>query len=307
MPLPWATNSQMPWDVGRTFVDDQGIAWTWYQDPASPSGYTLKRQDANGVSFQTGPTPNDPYAGAAAFQASPYGQTLQRGEEALAAQNAWNRNFQTTGQQNTHAYQMGQLGVSQAAQQSTAEYQRGLLENARAALEVQKTGQQLNTGYQALQLGSQLRGPRDLWAYDRTAGAAGSNPLIANAVSTWANMASNRPTGGGAWNGGNPERMTVGALAQDFGGMNAGLNATTDPMGISSTTAGSGKQQTLMALDEVARNPHKVAPGWWESKSGTQQQMALGAFEELGHDPDTVMSRLNAGRLRQGIGSSRAA
>lgn len=309
MALPWETGGLMPWQIGQTFVDSKGVAWVVYPDPNSPSGYTLKRTDANGTSFQVGPSPTDPYAGTAAFENSPYGRRLTAAEAAAAKQNEFNQGITTR-----------QVGVQEAQQQANAANQRALVQQAKDALAWQREqgraqqalaertqAQQFqlgqgNLGLNTLQLGSNLRGARDIFAYDRAAAGASSNPLLSSAVSTWADMTNNRPTGMGSWQGGNPERMTLGALANDFGGF--GLGAT--PGSVSATNGG-GKEQTLRALDEIARNPQQAHTNWWASLNPEQQQMAVGGWEELGHQPTVVLSRLNAGRVGQSTRGSRAA
>ncbi len=316
--LPWQTGTFQPWMQGQSFMGADGAIYQAYPDPASSTGWTIKRTDQAGTSFQVGPSPSDPYAGAQAFEASPYGQRLKAAEEAQAAQNAWNQKFQTTGQNNTHQYQMGQLGVqqgqlgvSQAAQKSTAEYQKGLLEQARQQLEVQKTGQQLQTGYQTLDLGSRLRGERDYFQYQQMAAGASGNPLIAGAVQTWANMSNNRPTGGGAWAGGTPQPMTVGALTSDMGAatpggqMNAAGNAVTDQGG--QQTGGAYQPPTIAAFDEFLMNPHQSAPNYLATLDKGQLG-ALQSYSDIkGHNWGTVESRYNNSRLKQKTAGSRAA
>ncbi len=262
-----------------------------------------------------------------AFLETSEGQPWRAAERAQAEQNDWTRSYQGEDQD-----------IRRDQQRSSADYQRALVQNAKAqlawqmeqgraqlglsredlalrgelgrgdlALRQQTQAQnfqlgQGNLGLGTAQLGASLRGPRDIFAYDRVAAGVSSNPLLQSAVSSWADMTNNRPTGMGSWQGGNPERMTLGALANDFAGW--GMGAT--PGSVSATNGG-GKQETLRALDEIARNVHQTAPGWWESLNPTQQQIAMGAWEETGHDVPTVLGRLNASRIRQGIGSTRAA
>jgi hypothetical protein len=325
--LPWISGSFAPWQVGQTFVDANGVAWQVYADPSSPSGYTLKRTDSAGTSFSVGPSPVDPFAAANALENTPYGQRLQAAEAAAAAQNTFNQGIQT-----------GQLGVQQAQQRATAQYQQALVQQAREQLAFERERQaqqhqiaqgqldvsrgqlgvsQGQLGLGTLQLGAQLRGPRDVFAYDRMAAATSSNPILANAVSTWADLTNNRPTGLGSWQGGTPERASLGALAADFGGLGrttegpgsgggGGGGAATSATEPASVFSG-GKQQTLAALDQIARSPNQAHTGWWGSLDPNQQQMAIGAWEELGHDPNTVLSRLRAGRVNQGLRGTRAA
>lgn len=336
--LPWQQGGLMPWQVNQTFIGPDGAAYKIYKDDASPSGYTMKRTDANGESFSYGPSPNDPNAQAQWFENSDYGKRLKAAEEAQAANNAWNQNFQTTGQQNQNAYQMGQLGVSQGqlgvnqaaqqataaynqgqlgvqqgqlgvnqqAQQSTAQYQQGLLENARQQLEQQKTGQQLQTGYQTLDLGSRLRGSRDYFQYQQMAAGAQGNPLIAGAVNTWANMSQDRPTGGGAWAGGTPEPMTLNALTHDMGAsggqMNAAGNATTDQAG-----GGAYQTPTIPAFDEFLKNPQKSSANYLATLDDGQLGALQSYSDAKGHDWGTVQSRYNNSRIKQQVGGTKAA
>ena len=312
--LPWETGATMPWHLNNTFVDSQGVAWTYYADPASPSGYTLKRQDQNGVSYQVGPTPNDPNAAAMAWETSPLGQRYAKYEEGLATQNAFNNARILDGiqiQKDTLKYQrdVAMMNARTAQEQNEIDrwYKGELVRIADADIEIKRGGLDVQRGQLGLstaQLGASLRGARDLWAYDRAAGAANQNPILRQAVSTWANMTNNSPTGLGAWGGGDPERMSLNALSADFGGPGGGVTpgSVSDMYG-----GGSSKSETLRALDAVARNPQQAAAGWYESMNPTQQQMTLGAWEELGHDPDTVLSRYRNSRINQSIGGSRAA
>jgi hypothetical protein len=325
MPLPWESGSSgfAPWQIGQYFTDANGNTYQVYADPNSQSGYTLKKIDAAGnVTFTTGPTPNDPGAQARwvqQFLKTPEGKPYADSEAASAAQNTFNQNLQTSQLGVSQATQRAQQAnmealVQQAKDQLAFERERqnqqnqiaqGNLEVARGGLEVQR-GQlgvsQGQLGLGTLQLGAQLRGPRDVFAYDRMAGATSSNPILANAVSTWADLTNNRPTGMGAWQGGTPERASLGALAADFGGLGS------PAAGAGSAAGGdNGKQQTLAALDNFFRNPHQAAPGFLESMNPTQLAMTQGAADELGHDWDTVQARYHAGRIGQGLGRRRVA
>jgi hypothetical protein len=330
MPLPWESGSSgfAPWQIGQYFTDANGNTYQVYADPNSQSGYTLKKIDAAGnVTFTTGPTPNDPGAQARwvqQFLKTPEGKPYADSEAASAAQNTFNQNLQTS-----------QLGVSQAAQRATAQYQQALVQQAREQLAFERDRQnqqhqiaqgqldvsrgqlgvsQGQLGLGTLQLGAQLRGPRDVFAYDRMAGATSSNPILANAVSTWADLTNNRPTGMGAWQGGTPERASLGALAADFGGLgrttegpgSGGGGAATSATEPASVFSG-GKQQTLAALDQIARNPQSTSANWWGNLNPTQREMAIGGWLELGHDPDSVLSRYGASRINQGLRGTRVA
>lgn len=313
--LPWEIGAFQPYHVGQYFTDGQGNTLQVYPDSSSPSGYVLKKIDASGnTTYQTGPTPNDPNAAAMAWETSPLGQRYAKYEQGLAEQNQFNNNRILDDIQikkDTLKYQRDVAMMNARSDQERndidREYKQGLIRIAEGDLDV-KRGQldvsRGTLGLNTLQLGASLRGPRDLWAYDRAAGAANQNPLLRQAVSAWANMTNNSPTGLGAWGGGDPERMNLNALSADFGGPGGGVTpgSVSDMYG-----GGSSKSETLRALDAVARNPQQAAAGWFESMNPTQQQMTLGAWEELGHDPDTVMSRYRNTRINQGISGSRAA
>lgn len=312
--LPWEIGAFMPWNVGQYYTDANGITWQVYSDPASPSGYTLKRTDSAGTSYQVGPTPNDPNAAAQAWETSPLGQRYAKYEEGLATQNEFNNQRVLDGiqiQKDTLKYQrdVAMMNARTAQEQNEIDrwYKGELVRIADGELEIKRGGldvQRGQLGLDTLELGASLRGARDLWAYDRAAGAANQNPLLRQAVSTWANMTNNSPTGLGAWGGGDPERMGLNALSADFGGPGGGVTpgSVSDMYG-----GGSSKNETLRALDAFGRNPHQAAAGFFESMNPTQQQMLLGGLEELGHDPDTVMSRYRNTRINQGLGSRGAA
>lgn len=319
MALPWESGSGLlPWQVGQYYTDSSGNTYQVYADSSSPSGYILKKIDAAGnTTYQTGPSPVDLNAASVAQ----YGLTLEQAREraakyelGAAQQNQFNNNRILDDIQikkDTLKYQRDVAMMNARSDQERndidREYKQGLIRIAEGDLDV-KRGQldvsRGTLGLNTLQLGASLRGPRDLWAYDRAAGAANQNPLLRQAVSAWANMTNNSPTGLGAWGGGDPERMNLNALSADFGGPGGGVTpgSVSDMYG-----GGSSKSETLRALDAVARNPQQAAAGWFESMNPTQQQMTLGAWEELGHDPDTVMSRYRNTRINQGISGSRAA
>lgn len=296
--LPWQNGTFQIWQVGQTFIGPDGTLLQVYPDPNSPTGYTLKATGKDGsTSFSPGPSPNDPNAQAQWFANSPYGKRLEAAELAAAQQNAFNNSIT-----------QGNLGVSQATQQATAQYQQGLLQNAREQLAIQRQGQQLQTGYQTLDLGSRLRGARDYFQYQQMAAGARGNPLVQGAVQTWANMSQDRPTGGGAWAGGNPEPMTLQALTNDLGagggggggGVNSGGNAVTD---------GSGTYQTptIAAFDEFLKNPHKSSANYLGTLDDTQLGLLQSYADVKGHDWNTVQGRYNTSRVKQGVAGSRAA
>ena len=304
MPLPWETGSFLPYMVGQYFVGPDGSTMQIYPDPASPSGYTLKKIDKSGaVSYQIGPSPNDPAAASRWFKETPEGQALAAAQKGLAEQNKWNRNQQEGAldlQREQLAEQKRQAMVNAKSQEERdrveAWYKGQLVQNARAQL-----------GLQTLQLGASLRGPRDWLAYQEAAGGARANPYLNQGVASWADASSNRMTGQGSWNGGAPQRMDLNALAGDFGGGGGG-GGNDYPGGANWFTGGGvNKNDTVGALNSIAMNPHKAHTGWWSSLNPSQQQMAIGAWEKSGHDPDTVLARLAAGRVSQGIRGSRYA
>lgn len=363
MPLPWETGSLMPWQVGQYFTDANGVSWQVYQDPASASGYTLKRTDQAGTSFQTGPTPADPNAAANAWEQSPYGQRYARYEEGLAQQNQFNnqlqldtlsvkrqelRNQRDVAMRNARTeeqkariqqeYQQGliriaegELAIKQGTLDMNRELGRGDLELrgelGRGDLDVKRGTLDLNRelgmgdlglrrelgygdlmlregalGLNTLQLGSQLRGPRDWLGYQRAASGASQNPMLTGAVDAWASLTGNRPTGLGAWGGGDVQPMTMNALAADFtgGGGAVAPGANGSPY--------SPEQQAFMQeADRAARNPNQLGAGWWEAKNPDQQQMYLGAWDSLGHSPDTVLNRYKGTRIGQSLSGRRAA
>jgi hypothetical protein len=339
--LPWETGSFAPWQVGNYFTDSQGVTWQTFADPASPSGYTIKRVDANGTSFNVGPTPNDPNAAANAWENSPYGQRYAKYEEGQARQNSFNNQIKldTLGvskQKLDNDYRTAMATARNDAEKNeiTRQYQQGLIRIAEGDLEVKRGDlalrgelgrgdlalrgelgrgdlalrqdlgygdlalRQGTLGLNTLQLGSQLRGPRDWLQYQRAASGANQNPVLTGAVDAWASLTQNKPTGLGAWGGGEVQPFDLNALSSDFGGPGAGQNG---PMY-------TPEQQAFMqTADQAAKSPNQLGAGWWESKSPDQQQMYVGAWDVLGHSPDTVLSRYKNTRIGQSGRGSRAA
>lgn len=300
--LPWETGAFMPWNVGQYYTDGQGVTWQVYSDPASPSGYTLKRVDSAGTSYQVGPTPNDPNAAAQAFEQSPYGQRLAKYELGLAQQNEFQNQRVLDGiqiQKDTLKYQrdVAMMNARTAQEQNEIDrwYKGELVRIADADIEIKRGGldvQRGQLGLSTLQLGANLRGPENYFQYQRTAAGASQNPLLTGAVDAWASLTNNRPSGLGAWGGGDPTRFSMGTLASDFTGGPAG-----DP----------GQQAFLREADMAARNPNQLPAGWWESKNDDQQKLYMSAWDELGHSSPTVLNRYQNTRINQGITGSRAA
>ena len=281
----------------------------------------------------TGPTApagagGDPYAYLRAWEEM-YGPRAARYELGMAEQNAFNNDLQL----DNNAIRRQELrdrrdaAIAQARNESERnaiqrEYQQGLIRIAEGELDVKRGGLEVQRGQldvqrggldvergrlglSTLQLGSTLRGPRDWFAYQQAASGASQNPLLTNAVNAWGSLTNNRPTGLGQWGGGAPQPMTLNALASDFtGGPNANGQQGASPNGPAMTP----EQQAFMTqADEAARNPHRLGAGWFESRNPDQQQMILGAWDSLGHSPDTVLARYRGTRIGQGIGGNRAA
>lgn len=281
--LPWEPNGggYMPWMVGQTFVGNDGASYQTYADPNSPTGYTAKRIDGNGTSFQPINAPVNPTAGYDYLRNTPYGQTLQATEQAAAEQNQFNRGIAS-----------GNLGVSQAQQQSNAENQRAQVEQAKHDLKFRYYQQNQNNqvatgtlGLNTLQLGASLKGPRNWDTYLETASQAGQNPILQGALGSWASLTGNRPNTG-AQQGPLPQKFDLNALASDFSGQGV--------------TGQAGQRNS--ALDTVAMNPGQAAPGWWQGLSGDEQERAKGYWETNGFSPDSVLNSLAWTAPSQGLG-----
>jgi len=304
--LPWEERQIMPWEVNSYFPGSDNALYRLFQNPESPTGYSIERRDANGaVTYQTGPSPGNPSAYSEWLEGTPQGRAASAYMGGLAENNEFNRNLQLD-QLKLSKRKLDQdysLARMQAKNQQEANeidrwYKGELVKNAQAQL-----------GLSTLQLGASLRGPRDWLAYTRAASGASADPALRGAIDQWASMTSGQASGMGGWGAGTPERMTLGALAGDFSG-----NTMTTPGSVSSVynttgaTGTSAPQTGLMGeLNYVGMNPLKAAPGWFESKNPDQQQMILGAWEEQGHSPATVMSRYFSTRPNQQISSNNAA
>lgn len=292
--LPWEQGGSgfYPWMVGGTFVGSDGATYTTYADPNSPTGYTARRQDANGTSFQPINAPTDPLAQTTYIENSPYGRRLTAAEQAAAEQNKFNRGIQT-----------GQLGVSRQ-NANTSRYSaetsrmsaRAQIEQAKQdlALRMQQEAHQYelgrgNLGLNTLQLGASLHGPRNWDSYLETASRAGQNPILQGALGTWSSLTNVRPNTG-AVAGPLPQRFDLNALAGDFmgGGQGSG-GGVYDPM-----------QHRDQNLDRVAMGGS--SPGWWQSLSPDERERAKGYWEQRGWSSDDVLSRLSYTAANQGLG-----
>lgn len=303
--LPWETGGFMPWMLGQTFTGPDGAVYETYQDPASPTGYTTKRVDANGVSFRPGSGPVNTAAAQEAYERSPQAQAMQTYLSGVAENNEFNRNLQTdtlalNRDKLKQDWQIAKLNARTKAEELAVDkaYKEALIENARAELGLK----QANLGLDTLKLGSTLRGPRDYFFYGEAAAGARQNPALQAGVASWADMQRRTPTGLGAWGGGEPERMNLQALAQDFGGGWFGATPGSG-MTVSNTQSGNvNPNTTLSYFNEIGKSPNRVAPGWFESLDKTQRDLFLGGLDYLGHDADTWMQRYEGTRPNQGIG-----
>ena len=299
--LPWENGSFMPWMVGQTFVGPDGATYQTYPDPASPTGFTAKRKDANGESFVFINAPTNPNAAyeAVAGANTPYGQRLAAAEAAAADQNTFNRGITQGGLD----IQRGNLALNQTNSAADRAYKEALVAQAQKDLEFKYYQQNQSNqiaqgnldvnrgtlGLNTLKLGSELTGPRNWDRYLETAAQAGQNPLLQQAIGSWASLTGQRPNTG-AVNGPLPQRFDLNALASDFTGQGA---------------AGPGRQR-IAALDTVAMNPGQAAPGWWQGLSSDERERAKGYWESNGWSPDSVLNSLAWTAPNQSLGYSGA-
>jgi hypothetical protein len=169
-------------------------------------------------------------------------------------------------------------------------YKEGLIEQAKKELEFKYFQQNQNyqtdqgkLGLSTLELGAGLKGPRNWDTYLETASQAGQNPLLQQAMGSWAQLTGNHPNTG-AVNGPLPQKFDLNALASDF--MGGGV---------------SGPAQRNTALDTVAMTPGQAAPGWWQGLSGDEQERAKGYWETHGWSPDSVLNSLSYTQGNQGL------
>lgn len=295
--LPWETNSFMPWMVGQTFVGADGATYQTYADPASQTGYTAKRRDANGESFVAINAPRDLVKEYAWIEDpnNPYGRRLVAQEAAAADQNTFNRGIAQGGldvqRQNADTnYYSAQ--TSRLTAEANAAAIRAQIEQAKKDLQFRYYQQNQNNqmargqlGLETLKVGSSLTGPRNWDRYLETAAAAGRNPMLQGAVGTWASLTGQRPNTG-AVNGPLPQKFDLNALASDFSGQGA------------SGQAG----QRIAALDTVAMNPGQAQPGWWQGLSSDEKERAKGYWETNGWSPSSVLNSLAWTQPNQGLG-----
>lgn len=218
-------------------------------------------------------------------------------EQAAADQNQFNRGISSR--------QVGvsekNAGTARYSAEADARYKQALIKQAAKELEF-KYHQQAQTyeiqkgqlavsegqlGLGTLQLGSQLRGPRDWDQYLETAAAAGANPMLQKALGSWSSLTNVRPNTG-AVNGPLPQRFDLNALVSDF-------------------TGGQGPRQPSRDanLDAVAMG-QAPAPGWFQGLSGDEQDRALGYWETRGWSPRSVLNSLSYQQIGQGLGYSGA-
>lgn len=291
-----------------------------YQEPMADG--TVKLWYDDGTSIVVG-TPGNSTATAQAWEASPYGQRYAQYEAGLATQNQFNNNIQTQTLANQKRQIDNQYKAAMASARNDAErneitraYNDAQVKIAEEDIAIKQGDLQLRRelgygdlalrqgtlGLNTVQLGAQLHGPRDIFAYQRAASAVNQNPLLTGAVNAWDSLTNTKPTGLGGWQAGaTPQPFDMAALTSDFGG-----GAGSQGNGGSPYTA---EQQAFLAeADRAARDPNKLGSGWWTSKNPDQQQLYLGAWDTLGHSIPTVLSRIQATRIgQQGFGGSQAA
>lgn len=308
--LPWQ-NASGYWDssyVGKTVIGPDGARYQTYPDPASPSGYTVKRSDDRGDSFQYVNAPTD---GLDARQ--------QAVEAAQADQNGFNRDISTgnldvnrgtldvsrqnakTNKQNARTNQV-QAQTGQFSAQTDRSYKEALVAQAKDELAF-KYAQQAQT-YQiqqagvandTLKLGASLRGPRDWDKYLETAASAGQNPQLQGALKTWSSLTNVHPNTG-AVAGGNPQTYNLDSLYSDFTG--SGVTSGQGGQGSGGYTAPRDAN-----LDAVAMTPGKAGnPGWWQGLGTDEKERAKGYWESHGWSPDSVLNSLSYTSVNQGLG-----
>lgn len=318
--LPWeaANGGLAPWAVGRVFIGPDNYAYQIYKDNTGvgqATGYVMKRFNPSNPSestFSAAPAPYDPQAQYDYYNNSPMGQAQQAYEQGIAENNAFGRKMQQ------NASDVAQAGVSlqQGAQRNQIDQfnQNLRLQRDQLALQVGQQAADLwyhralvsqaqqQLGLESVKVGAGLRGPRDFFQYSEAASGVRNNPALASNVASWFNPQSNVPTGTGAWQGGNPQAMTLGGLAQDFGGNPSGGGGGWGSGGPVTDTNKLGFG-SLDSMNEFFKNPQKAVPGFLESKNPTQIGLLQSAADYLGHDWDTVNYRYGATRPGQGITS----
>lgn len=300
--LPWESSTGLaPWQVSKYFTDGAGNTYQVFADPGSPSGYRLKKIDKDGnVSFTVGPSPNDPQGQYNWFKTTPEYETWKKSQEGIATQNNFNNNI------NKHTFEYQRDVARQGA--NTQEQQMEINRmTARAQIEQAKG----KLGLDTLTLGSNLSGPRKWVAYEEAAGASRNNPLLAQGVAAFADPSNYLPKNTGGWRGSaGPERQTLGGLVSDFGGggSGGGTDWFTGGAPSSNPTAYNGVNQndTVSALRSIGQSG-RAHPGWWGSLDPAQKQMAFGAWETGGMDPDQTLYRIGMNSPGQRLGSTRYA
>lgn len=272
--LPWDTGQFMPWMVGQAFVGPDGAVYTAYPDTNSPTGYTVKRVDQNGESFQPVNAPYDMTKQYAWMDDpnNPYGRRLAAAEQAQAQQNKFEQGIK-----------QGDLALRQQTGAADIAYKQSLVKQAKDDLAFRYYQQnqqnaiaQGGLGLNTLQLGASLHGPRNWDSYLETASQAGQNPILNQAMDTWSSLTNVRPNTGRV-NGPMPQRFDLNALASDFMG------------------GGGGQSRELPRdanLDLVAMQPGAASAGWWQGLSGDEKQRAMGYWEKRGWSPDSVLNSL---------------
>lgn len=306
MAYPWDRQGGIfPWQVGQVMVDEAGVQFQVYPDPASPTGYIVKRTDANGTSFQPVTAPVNPTAAQEAMFGpdTPYGRRLAAAEAAAADQNTFNRGIQQGGldvqrqNANTSLYS---AQTSRLSAEANAEASRAQIEQAKKDLQFryyqQNQNNQIAQGQlynSTLQIGAGLRGPYDWDAYLETRARAGQNPLLQQAGQTWSSLTNIRPNTG-AVQGPQPQRFDINALAGDFMGAGGGNGG------------GAFELPRDANLDAVAMNPGAAAPGWWQGMNEDERQRAKGYWDRRGHSSASILNSLAWTQPTQGLGYSGA-
>lgn len=237
-----------------------------------------QRQAAQQAAYQT--QLNDPN--------SWFNQRIAAAELAAADQNEFNRDI-TSGNLDVNRQN---ADTSRMNAETDRMHREALVQQAAddLAFKYFQQGQQFLTqqgqlGLNTLQLGSTLKGPRNWDTYLETAAQAGGNPLLQQAMGTWASLTGNRPNTG-AVAGGLPQKFDLNALFSDFTGQGV---------------AGQAGQRNS-ALDTVAMNPGQAAPGWWQGLSGDERERAAGYWESNGWSVPSVLNSLSYTAPNQGYG-----
>jgi hypothetical protein len=152
-------------------------------------------------------------------------------------------------------------------------------------------------GYDVMNMGAQLRGPRNALQYQRLAQGVAANP---NTATLFGQLNSNAGQGGfQAFGPGELEPMSLRAMYEDLTG--SGGNSASGASNVADM------ERERQAVAHYAKNPHLRAAGTWEGWSDDKRDLFSSLAEGSGASMPTFLKGYQNAQVGQGFGTTRAA